>query len=315
MADQMNKIERVDASLAGRDFDRPPVSFWYHFGTQHEPGERIAELQLAFYRHYDLDYVKVMNDYFYPMPEGYTELTTPEDLKAIRRFDIMQTPWAEQLKGIDIIARELKDEAYFIDTVFDPWQVLLRNLLGENLMRLVEEAPEAVMEALDTVTENVLAYCREVLRRGAAGVFISTFSAEKQMPKDLYMRFAFPFVERLFRELESAAIMNTAHLHDYGIFVDEMTTLKAQVISYEDTAPSNPSMPEMRKHWPGSIMAGMDKNRITRVTPAEARRNAEEGIRNGGRTRFFLAPGCSFPTWFYPPAGELIVAAAKAARA
>ncbi|HKK48050.1 MAG TPA: uroporphyrinogen decarboxylase family protein, partial [Alkalispirochaeta sp.] len=248
----MTKKERVEASLAGREFDRPPVSFWYHFGTQHEPGERIAELELEFFRYYDLDFLKVMNDYFYPMPADMTELTTAEDLKAIRPFDIMNTPWAEQLKAIDIIAQELNDKAYFIDTVFDPWQVLLRNLVGENLMRLVEESPNEVLAALDVVTENVLSYCREVLKRGAAGVFISTFSASKQLPKDVYMRFAYPFVERIFRELKGAATMNTAHLHDYGIFTDEMVTLPVDIISYEDTDDRNPSMAELRKKWSGS---------------------------------------------------------------
>ncbi len=311
----MTKIERVEASLSGREFDRPPVSFWYHFGTQHEGGERIAELELEFFRYYDLDFLKLMNDYFYPMPEGKTELVTKDDLRYIRHFDIMQTPWKEQLKAIDIIAKELDGEAYFIDTVFDPWQVLLRNLLGENLMTLVESAPEAILESLDVITDNVIAYCKAALQRGAAGVFVSTFSADKQLPKETYMKFAYPFVERLFREVKDLGIMNTAHLHDYGIFVDEMMGIDAQVISYEDTDDSNPSMPEMRKKWSGSIMAGMDKTRITRVTPAEARRNAETGIANGGRTKFFLAPGCSFPTWFYPEAGTLIVEAAKAATA
>jgi uroporphyrinogen decarboxylase len=312
MAETMTKKERIEASLAGRPFDRAPVSFWYHFGTQHEGGERIAELELAFYRYYDLDYLKLMNDYFYPMPEGYTELTSAEDLKAITRFDIFDSPWAEQLKAIDILARELKDETYFIDTVFDPWQVLLRNLVGENLMRLVEEAPDAILSALDVITENVIAYCQEALKRGAAGLFISTFSAEKQLPRDLYMKFAYPFLERIFAATRDAAIMNTAHLHDYGIYVDDMVKLPVHIISYEDTDPSNPTIPEMRTKWSGSIMAGMDKNLITRVTPEAARRNAQAGLAAGGSTRFFLAPGCSFPTWFYPPAGTLIVEAAKA---
>lgn len=309
----MTKKERVEASLAGHEFDRPPVSFWYHFGTQHEGGERIAELELAFFRYYDLDYLKLMNDYFYPMPEGKTELVTKDDLRFIKRFDIHKTPWAEQLKAIDIIARELEDETYFIDTIFDPWQVLLRNLVGENLLTLVETAPEAVLESLDIITDNVLDYCKAALRGGAAGVFISTFSASKQLPHDIYMKFAYPFVERLFRELKDLGIMNTAHLHDYGIFVDDMVNLDAQIISYEDTDSSNPTIPEIRKKWNGSIMGGMDKLRITRVTPEEARRNAETGIAAGGRTKFFLAPGCSFPTWFYPEAGTLIVEAAKAA--
>ncbi|MFW6329858.1 MAG: uroporphyrinogen decarboxylase family protein [Alkalispirochaetaceae bacterium] len=309
----MNKIERVEASLAGKEFDRPPVSFWYHFGTQHSGGEVIAELELEFLRHYDLDFLKLMNDYYYPMPEGMRALKSAEDLKAIKPFDIHTSPWGEQLKAIDILAKELEGEAYFIDTVFDPWQCLLRNLVGEHLMDLVDSDPEAVLDALDVITDNVIAYCREAIKRGAAGVFISTFSAAAQLPKNVYMKFAFPFVKRILEEIKDLAIMNTAHLHDYGIYVDECVTLPAHIISYEDTDPSNPTIPEIREKWEGSVMGGLDKNMITRVTPARAQENAETGIANGGRSKFFLAPGCSFPTWFYPPSGEIIVETAKAA--
>lgn len=309
----MTKLQRVEASLAGREFDRPPVSFWYHFGVQHAPGERIADLSAEFLRAYDLDYLKLMNDYFPPMPRGLSEVTDAAGLRAIERLKVEKTDWNQQLIAIDKLAVMLKDEAYFIDTVFDPYQVLLRSYCGEHLDRLIAEQPEAVLAALDVVTENVIDYCLAALKRGAAGVFVSTFSASKQMPKERYMRFAFPYVKRLFEAVQGKGIMNTAHLHDYGIFVDEMITLPVEIISYEDTDSSNPTMPEFRKKWKGSIMAGMDKNLVTRVTPAAGRRNAEAGIRNGGRTKFFLAPGCSFPTWFFPEVGHEVVRAAKAA--
>ena len=308
----MNKIERVEASLAGREFDRPPVSFWYHFGTQHEGGERIAELELEFFRYYDLDYLKLMNDYYYPMPDGTIGLKTKDDLRLIKPFDVWKSPWKEQLKAIEIVARELEGKAYFIDTVFDPWQVLVRNLVGEHMMPLIETESEAVLEALDIVTENVIAYCKAAITAGAAGIFLSTFSAGTQLAKDTYMTFAYPFVERIFKAIAHMGIMNTAHLHDYGIFVDEMVHLPAHIISYEDTDACNPSITELRAVWDGSIMAGMDKNLITRVTPERARQNALDGIRNGGPTKFFLAPGCSFPTWLSPQAGKLIVDAVKA---
>lgn len=309
----MTKKERVEASLAGREFDRPPVSFWYHFGVQHAPGQRIADLSAEFARAYDLDFLKLMNDYFPPMPDGLEEVTDAAGLRSIGRLKIEETDWNEQLKAIDALAVELKDEMYFIDTVFDPYQVLLRSYCGEHLDRLIDSEPDAVSAALDVVTENVIDYCKAAIKRGAAGVFLSTFSAAKQMPKERYMRFAFPYVQRVFESVKDLGIMNTAHLHDYGIFVDEMVTLPVDIISYEDTDDSNPTIPQMRKKWSGSIMAGMDKNRVTRVTPAEARRNAEAGIAAGGRTKFFLAPGCSFPTWFFPQAGHAVVRAAKAA--
>ena len=58
----MNKIERVRAALAGQPVDRPPFTVWYHFGNQHAPAERTAEVHLEFFEHYDLDLLKLMND-------------------------------------------------------------------------------------------------------------------------------------------------------------------------------------------------------------------------------------------------------------
>jgi len=307
----MNKKELVDATLAGREVERPPVSFWYHFGVQHAPGNRIAEISLEFLRYYDLDWLKLMNDYFYPMPSGVSELATAAALELIKPLDVRATDWAQQLKAIEIIAKELDGKAYFIDTVFDPWQVLQRNLVGEHLDALVESSPGAILAALDIVTENVIAYCREAFRAGIDGIFISTFGSAKQMTRERYVRFALPFVRRILEAVKDLGPLNTLHVHDYRIFVEDVVKLPAAALSYEDRDASNPSMPEMRRHWGGTIMAGMHKERVTRVTPAEAARNAVEGMKLGGPTKFMLAPGCSFPTWLYPPAATAIVDAVK----
>jgi len=69
----VNKIDRVTRALKGEEVDRPPFSFWYHFGLQHGPGRKHAEAELDFYRAYDLDFLKVMNDYPYPLPAGVEE--------------------------------------------------------------------------------------------------------------------------------------------------------------------------------------------------------------------------------------------------
>ncbi|MBI2457810.1 MAG: uroporphyrinogen decarboxylase, partial [candidate division NC10 bacterium] len=79
----MTKIERVRAALAGKPVDRPPFSVWYHFGNQHASPEWTAQAHLDFFEAYDLDLLKVMNDYDYPLPEGMEVMTTPEDLKRL----------------------------------------------------------------------------------------------------------------------------------------------------------------------------------------------------------------------------------------
>ncbi len=309
----MTKKERVEASLEGREFDYPPMSFWYHFGTQHESGERAAEIHLAFARYYDLDYLKVMNDYYYPMPDGTLEITTAEDLKAVKRFDVHKSPWAEQLKAADVLARELKDEMYFIDTVFEPWQCMLRNMAGEHLLDLVEREPTAFLEAMDVVTENVIDYCREVLKRGAAGIFLSTFASKKQLPKDVYVTFAYPFVERIMNAVKGKGILNTLHLHDLGIYTEEAVRLPSDAISYEDVDDSNPSIDEMRAVYSGSLMCGMHKRMFTRVTPQKVIDNALNGVHAGGKTQFFLAPGCSIENWLYPPSAKTAIERAREA--
>ncbi|MFO8064202.1 MAG: uroporphyrinogen decarboxylase family protein [Spirochaetia bacterium] len=309
----MTKRERVERSLAGQDVDRPPVSFWYHFGTQHQGGEVIADLSIRFAEYYDLDFLKVMNDYYYPMPDGLLEVKDRDGLQKLEQFDIHASDWAEQLKAVDTIARHFDGQLHFLDTVFEPWQCLQRNVCGEHLMELTEREPDALLEALDIVTDNVLAYCKASLSAGASGIFMSTFGARKQLPYETYMKFAYPFVERIFEEIKDLGMMNTAHVHDHGIYTEDVVELPVQCISYEDTDPSNPSMAEMRNVFAGTIMSGLDKDRVVAVTPAEAVRNAERGIENGDSTRFLLAPGCSFPTWLYPAVGRMIVDTAKRA--
>ena len=78
--DVMDRIARVRAALAAEAVDRPPFTVWYHFGLQHLPPERVAEAHVEFADAYDLDWLKVMNDYGYPMPDGLEVATQASDL-------------------------------------------------------------------------------------------------------------------------------------------------------------------------------------------------------------------------------------------
>jgi hypothetical protein len=62
----MNKIERVDAVVSGQSPDRPPVSFWHHFGPDAVSGPEAVGAHLRHLETYDLDFLKVMDDNRYP---------------------------------------------------------------------------------------------------------------------------------------------------------------------------------------------------------------------------------------------------------
>ena len=126
----MDKIERVRATLAGRPVDRAPFTVWYHFGNQHAPAERAAQVHLEFFEDYDLDLLKVMNDYDYPMPAGMDVVTharRPRAAPALRPGRDAHS--ARQLQTVELIARALRGRALFVDTVFNAWNTLKRNLV------------------------------------------------------------------------------------------------------------------------------------------------------------------------------------------
>jgi uroporphyrinogen decarboxylase len=307
----MTKIERVDAVLKGGEPDRPPVCLWYHFGLQHTSGETFAKAALEYFEHYDLDFLKVMNDYFYPMPAGVDEIKTVKDLARIGRLEADRTPLREQLKALRLIGKQLKKRAYFIDTVFDPWQVLLKSVCGEHLSALAKEAPRQLTKALGFVTDTLIDYCRRSIQTGSSGIFLSVLASREVIDHKLFLNFAKPAAMKLMNAIKFLAPMNVLHAHGAKIFTSDILDFPASVISYEDRLPGNPSIEEMKKRFPGAIMGGIDNTQVVNRTYAFIKNNVCEGLRRGGKSRFFLANGCSIPSWLDARALQIIVETAK----
>jgi len=307
----MNRIERVERVLQGNEVDRPPLSLWYHFGVQHGDGERFARLAVDCFRHYRFDFLKVMNDYFYPMPDGIEAVRTAPDLERIVRFDVETSPWREQLRAMEAIASELAGEAFFLDTVFDPWQTLRRALAGEHLDRLMEEEPDAVLSALEIIAENLCRYCERSLAAGSAGIFLSVAAGKELVGRAPFLRFVKPFAARVLASIRGKAILNTAHLHGDDLWFDDCIDLPADAFNWWDRGPNGPSLAAVKERIPGCVMGGIDHKIVTRRTGPFLKEHVREGRRLGGRDRFFLANGCSIDASVNPAAIRAIVEAAR----
>src|SRR2546426_6024715 len=102
--------ERIDRAIRGGDLDRPPFTFWHHFGLNNP--EDHAKATLAFHQKYRTDLVKVMSDFPYPRPSGKWYELKPES-----------NPFAPQIRVLESIRKGLDGRKYFIETVFNPWNV------------------------------------------------------------------------------------------------------------------------------------------------------------------------------------------------
>jgi len=307
----MNRIERVERAMTGKEPDRPPLSLWYHFGVQHGDGERLAGLAVEWFRHYGFDFLKVMNDYFYPMPEGIEAVESAADLRRIDRFDIAASPFREQLRALSAIASELDGEAVFLDTVFDPWQTLRRSLAGEHLDRLMEEEPDAVLGALEAIAENLCGYCARSLEAGSAGIFLSIAAGREMIDRERFRRFVKPFAARVLGSVRGKAILNTAHLHGEALWIDDCLDLPADSFNWWDRGPNGPPLPWVKERIAGSVMGGIDHTLVNRRTGPFLREHVREGRRQGGKDRFLLANGCSIDASVNPSAIRAIVSAAQ----
>jgi uroporphyrinogen decarboxylase len=306
----MNKLERVRSTLAGKAVDYPPMTIWYHFGNQHSSPQLTAQVHLEFFEHYDLDLLKVMNDYDYPNPAGLEVVATPDDLRRLDPFDVTKTPLAKQLEAVERIAKALKGKALLVDTMFNAWNTLRRNLAKEATEPLMEHHPEAVVKALDVINGNLIKYALATLERGAAGIFLSVPASGEFVTREQYERFMRPFDLALLDAVKGKGEVHILHAHGSQLFLDRLLDYPVQVLSWADLN-GGPSIAEARQRTPLTLMGGLDHVKFPYLSAALLRQQVKAARAQAGPTEFILAPGCSVATYSFPP---LIHAVRDAAR-
>ena len=296
----MNKIERVRAALAGRSVDRAPFTVWYHFGTQHAPPERAAQVHLEFFDHYDLDLLKLMNDYDYPMPAGMEVIASAADLAKLQPFDPVKTSLGTQLQTVEMVARALRDRALFVDTVFNAWNTLKRNLVREAMLALMVEQPKALETALGIVNDNLIRYGQASLARGAAGIFLSVPATAESLTLEQYERFMRPFDLQLLQAIAGRGECHVLHAHGERLYLDRLLEYPVHALSWADLN-GGPAIAQMRRRSPLTLMAGLDHVKLVESSAGLVRGQVRRALAEAGPTHFILAPGCSLPTYAYPP--------------
>jgi uroporphyrinogen decarboxylase len=307
----MTKIERLRAALAGKPVDRPPFSLWYHFGIQHGPGERAAQVHLEFFEAYEPDFLKVMNDYEYPMPQGMEVIATPADLERLTSLDVTQTPMGNQLRAIEIIAKALRGKALFVDTVFNAWNTLRRNLVKEAMPKLMADHPRALQAALKVVNENLIQYALASLERGTAGIFLAVPATAESVTLEQYERFMRPFDLEFLKAIQGKGEFHILHAHGEKLYFDRLLDYPVHALSWADLN-GGPTLAEARRWTSLTLVGGLDHVQFPYLSIPLIRNQAKAALAQAGDSKFILAPGCSVPTYSFP---SLIKAGRDAFRA
>jgi len=295
----VNKQERVLAALKGEAVDRLPWSIWYHFGNQYAPGDAIAETQLSFFERFDLDFMKVMNDYTYPFPEGLDRITTLDDWKRLSSAPLDYYWFKEQLKALSIYAKKLENKAFFVETIFNPIGVA-RRTAKDVIFKFMREHPDEFKAGLDAITDSFIAYGFAAMEAGAAGIFFSVNGATDDfMSQSEFMEFVKPYDMKMLSAFQEKGIINIAHIHGFNLRMEDVIDYPVHAFNWSHLH-SAPSLKEARKMTDVCLMGGIDEFKTSYFHASDLEAQVNAAVAEAGTRGFMIGPGCAIPSDISP---------------
>lgn len=276
----LTRKERVDRALEGRDVDRPPFTHWHHFGPQ--TSEVHAKATLDYHWKYRTDIVKVMSDFPYPKPAGnWFELK------------VLDNPFPDQIHALELINAGLNGDAYILETAFNPWQVAVKLSSKDEVLRLQQENPQRLLDALEIITQSHINHAKRAFATGASGILFSIANAKREelSPAD-YALFSAPFDKR-FLDATANAKLNFIHVHWEDEYVDQFVGFQAPVINWS-VQTSGVQVSKVRSKFSQTIATGIDEVKYKDLSSSQIREQWQSASRAAG-SKFILTPGCSVP--------------------
>jgi uroporphyrinogen decarboxylase len=308
----MTKLERVLAALKRQPTDRPPYAFWRHFPDVDGNPAALAQSTLRFHERYQSDFLKVTPTGGYAVADwGCVEssevlsdghrpcarhaVNGPEDWKKIRPVKMESTSWASHLETIIRCVVDRRVDCPTIPTVFSPLS-LARKLSGDRLNYDLKENPQAVTDALEAITETILAFAEACFRESAEGIFYSVQAASTAFhTEEEYRRFGEPYDRRILEAVRPKSKLTILHCHGERLMFDRLATLPADAWNWDDRR-AGPSLREAQARVPGAVIGGLDQwSALQDDGPEAALAQVQDALAQTAGLGVFLGAGCVLP--------------------
>ncbi len=305
----MTKRERIQAAIRRQPTDRTPYAFWRHFPTTDRSPGPLAQSTLRFHERYGSDFLKVTPAGGYAVqdwgcvedgeiqPDGHRNcarhaVNEPGDWKRIRPLDLPSSGWGGHLESIIRCVVDKRADGIVMPTVFSPLS-LARKLSGDRLKYDLVENTQAVVDALEVITETILEFADACFREGADGFFYSIQAASTALhPPEEYARFGEPYDRRILDAVRPRAALTVLHAHGEQLMFDRLAALPADAWNWDDRR-SGPTLRDGRARVPGAVIGGLNQWTTLNTGPgAAAQAEAQDAIAQAGGTGLILGAGC-----------------------
>lgn len=326
----MTHRQRIEAVIAGRRPDQPPVSFWHHFAPDQITGQAAVDAHVRFQETYDLDFLKVMNDHAYP--RGHVEVVQATgDLRLLRPQAGDAGGFAGQLELLRQLRQRLGPDVPICTTIFNAWTVLriftvppsdkhgpprldFADYRDETLTRLLREDRQAVAEAVAVIGETLAAFARACVQAGADGVFLSVRDDWVNRPANGSQTY-----DEIVRPADLAVLsavadakLNILHMCGRPQCFDTFSAYPVHVLNWADRA-AGPSIADAVKQTGIAIAGGVDNLKtLPAGTPDDCAGEVRDALKQAGDRPIIIAAGCTFDPQAVPAENlKAVVAAAR----
>lgn len=305
----MNKKELIKAVLAGEKTERIPYAMWSHMPAFDRDPQAITEKTYEFFKKYDVDLVKTMNNGMYSCEDygckiDYSEvdkggvakivetpIKTGKDWEKIKTIPINTGALLREQEYLKLLLEKLTgEEVPVLFTVFSP-VTTANKLCGNKLVEYIKEGYKAdIHAALEHITETTCNLVEKVIAMGADGIFFATQMSSYAVTDDaFYKEYGVLYDKQVLQA--SKGWCNVLHAHGSDIMFDLLKDYPVQIFNYHAWQ-TLPTVEEASIFTGKTLMCGIERMNITNHNKNRLRNEIFATLKETQGKHLILAPGC-----------------------
>jgi len=306
----MTKKQRMMAAVSGQQPDELPYALWSHLpGIDLDP-QLLAQETYSFFKTYDIDFIKTMNNGMYAIEDFgceidyseiasggvakvvHTPIVSPEAWDTIKPCSIYEGALARELESLKLLLDLVKDDDVpVLFTVFSPVTTAEKLSCKQLLNHIAQGHGDKIHRALDAIAETTANLAREAIRLGADGVFFaSQLSAYTAVSDTFYLEYGKPYDLKALQAADKGWL-NTFHAHGNDIMFEVLRDYPVSVFNWH-VWETLPALDEGQRLTGKCIMGGLQRYDITNRNKNAVRNQIYQCLQLLKGRNHILTPGC-----------------------
>lgn len=292
----MNKRDTMMGLLdSSRRPETVPAAFFLHFDPAFHRGQAAVDKHLEFFNATGMDFVKIQFEH--PMPRR--DINRPEDWGKVPLYglDFYEAP----LRVVEGLVKAVKKEALVLLTLYSPF--MLAGQIGgpETVVRHAQEKPDAFKRGIAAITEGLLGFVKECIRRGLDGFYSSTQGGEagRFEHAGAFTECVRPYDLAVMTEINRSSPFNILHVCDYHLPYADLAPFRdypGHVVNTSLHLTGGPlGAREVARLFNRPFMGGLERKGVIASGSPEEIRQAVRAALKDAPERFILGADCTVP--------------------